>query len=204
MGGIMDKPQSIDFPSSAPSHGSRFARVFSAAASMDLRAKFAVVCVFFAWFFLDTLVVSVGSIKHGVRFFDAGAVIADPTRMFFSIDTTFGVILFAALCLVCLLAPLAPHLWRNRAAWIGYIAPLALIVVCGLLLYSKTSGDILATPADASGLKSSVMSFANKILQRGSDVVSRHVAVGAGGYVAFLGSLVLAYIGVHRFLRKPS
>jgi hypothetical protein len=103
-----------------------------------------------------------------------------------------------------LFAPLAPHLRRNRAAWIGYLAPLALIVVCGLLLYSKTSGEILATPADAGGLKGSVMSFANKILQRGSDLVSRHVAVGAGGYVALLGSLVLAYCGVHRLFRKPN
>jgi hypothetical protein len=198
----MDKPQSIDMPSSAQPHKGRLARVFSAAAEMDLSAKFGIVCVFFAWFFLDTLVVSVGSIKHGVRFFDAGAVIADPTRMFFSIDTTFGVILFAILCLACLLAPLAPHLRHTRAAWIAYLAPLALIVVCGLLLYSKTSGEILATPSDAGSLKSSVMSLANKILQRGSDLVSRHVAVGAGGYVALIGSLVLAYSGIQR-LRKP-
>jgi hypothetical protein len=102
-----------------------------------------------------------------------------------------------------LIAPLAPHLWRNRVAWVGYLVPLALIVVCGLLLYSKTSGDILATPSDAGGLRSSVMSLANKILQRGSDLVSRHIAVGAGGYVALFGSLVLGYQGFRRFPRKP-
>ena len=197
----MHKPQSIDLASSAQPQKGRLARAVSAAAEMPLSAKFAVICVFFAWFFLDTLVVSVGSIKHGVRFFDAAAVIADPTRMFFSIDTTFGVILFALLCIVCLLAPLAPHLRVMRAAWIGYLAPLALMLVCGALLYSKTSGDILATPSDAGSITSSVMGFANKILQRGSDLVSRHIAVGAGGYVAAIGSLVLAYSGV-RNLRK--
>jgi hypothetical protein len=199
----MDKPQSIELPtSSAHARKGRVARVFSAAVEMPVNAKFALICVFFAWFFLDTLVVSLGSVKHGVRFFDAGAVIADPTRMFFSIDTTFGVLLFTVLCLACLLAPLAPHLWRNRVAWLGYLAPLVLIVACGLLLYSKTSGEILATPADVNGLKGSVLNLANKILQRGSDLVSRHIAVGAGGYVAMLGSLVLAYFGVQRLLRK--
>ena len=56
----------------------------------------------------------------------------------------------------------------------------------------------------AGGLRSSVMSLANKLLQRGSDLVSRHVAVGAGGYVALLGSLVLGLQGIRRFLRKPT
>jgi len=199
----MDKTDSMDMPSSSQQQKGRVARIISAAAALDGISKFAIVCVFFAWFFLDTLVVSVGSLKHGVRFFDAGAVIADPTRMFFSIDTSFGVLLFALLCCLCLIAPLAPHLWRNRVAWVGYLVPLALIVVCGLLLYSKTSGEILATPSDAGGLRSSVMSLANKILQRGSDLVSRHIAVGAGGYVALFGSLVLGYQGFRRFPRKP-
>jgi hypothetical protein len=200
----MDKPTSMEMPGSAQPHKGRSARIRSAAAELDGIAKLAIVCVFVAWFFIDTLVVSVGSIKHGVRFFDASAVIADPTRMFFSIDTTFSVLLFALLCCVCLIAPLAPHLWRNRLAWVGYLAPLALILVCGLLLYWKTSGEILATPSDAGGLSSSVMSWANKLLQRGSDLVSRHVAVGAGGYVALLGSLVLGLQGIRRFLRKPT
>jgi hypothetical protein len=199
----MDKPQSMDMPNGAQYQRGRLARIASAAAELEGIAKFAIICVFFAWFFIDTLVVSVGSLKHGVRFFDASAVIADPTRMFFSIDTTFGVVLFCLLCCLCLIAPLAPHLWRNRVAWLGYLAPLVLIVVCGLLLYSRTSGEILATPSDASSFTSSVMGFANKLLQRGSDLVSRHVAVGAGGYVALFGSLVLGYQGVRQFLRKP-
>jgi hypothetical protein len=199
----VDETRSVDLPTNAPPQPSRLARVLAAAAEMELSAKFAIVCVFFAWFFIDTLVVSLGSVTHGVRFFDAAAVIADPTRMFFSIDTTFGVLLFALLCLACLVLPLAPHFSRSRLAWLAYLAPLALIVVCGLLLYSKTSGEILATPSDASGLKGSVMSFANKLLQRGSDYVSKHVAVGAGGYVALIGSLFLAYTGIHRMLRKP-
>jgi hypothetical protein len=200
----MDEPQSVDLPSNPQLPRGRLARLFAAAGAMDLSAKFALVCVFFAWFFVDTLVVSLGSVSHGVRFFDAGAIIADPTRMFFSVDTTFGVLLFGALCIACLLLPLAPHLSRKRPAWLAYLAPLVLIVVCGLLLYSKTSAEMLATPSDAGGLKASVMGFANKLLQRGSGYVAKHVAVGAGGYVALIGSLFLAYLGIHRFFRKPN
>jgi hypothetical protein len=124
--------------------------------------------------------------------------------MFFSIDTSFGVLVFALLCCLTLMGPLAPHMWRNRFAWLAYLLPLALIVVCGLLLYSKTSGEMLPTPSDAGGLRANMMSLANKILQRGSDLVARHVAVGAGGYVALLGSLVLGYQGLRRFLDRPA
>jgi len=199
----MQKPQSGDPAGSAQPRKYRLVRVFAAAAEMDLVARLAIVCVFFAWFLLDTLVVSVGSVKHGVRFFDVGAVISDPTRMFFPIYTTFGVRLFAALCITCLILPLAPHLWRNRVAWVAYLAPLALMVVCGLALYSRTSGEILATPADVNGLRGSMMNLANKLLQRGSDLVSRHVAVSVGGYVALMGSLVLGYAGIRRSMRQP-
>jgi hypothetical protein len=197
----MDNPSSLGVPSGTETHKGLLGRIVTAAVQLDTSSKFAIICVFFAWFFIDTLEVSVGSIKHGVRFFDASAVIADPTRMFFSIDTSFGVIVFSLLCCLCLMGPLAPHIWRTRLAWLAYLLPLILIVVCGLLLYSKTSGEILATPSDANAVRASVMNLANKILQRGSDLIARHIAVGAGGYVALLGSLVLGYQGLSRFSR---
>jgi hypothetical protein len=199
----MENPGSLGVPSGTETHRGLAARIMAAAGGLDSASKFAIVSVFFAWFFIDTLEVSLGSIKHGVRFFDAAAVIADPTRLFFPIETTFGVISFALICCLCLLGPLAPQLWRSRLAWLAYLLPLTLIVVCALLLYSKTSNEILAAPSDGGGLRTSVLNLANKILQRGSDLVARHVAVGAGGYVALLGSLVLGYQGMRRFLNKP-
>jgi hypothetical protein len=200
----MDNPGSLEMSSHTQTRRGRLERIITAAGELNLVSKFAILCVFFAWFFIDTLEVSIGSLKHGVRFFDASAVIADPTRMFFSIDTSFGVVLFALVCCLCLMGPLLPHLWRHRVAWLGYLLPLALIVVCGLLLYTKTSGDLLTTPVDASGLRVGVMNLANKILQRGSDLIARHISVGAGGYVALLGSLVLGFQGLRRFSNKPA
>ncbi len=91
----MDKPNSLGVPSDTEIQKGRLARLMTAAGELDGLSKFSIVCIFFAWFFIDTLVVSVGSVKHGVRFFDAAAVIADPTRMLFSIDTSFSAIVFA-------------------------------------------------------------------------------------------------------------
>jgi hypothetical protein len=43
------------------------------------------------------------------------------------------------------------------------------------------------------------MRLANNLVRRGSGVVSRHVTVGAGGYLALIGSVVLGLQGVKRF-----
>src|SRR6202011_108789 len=98
----------------------------------------------FGWFFMKTLVVTLGSLQHGVRFFDLSAVIADPSRLFFDVDTPIHRIFFGLICLLCLLAPLAPHLMRKRSAWVGYLVPLALILVCAALVYSRSSNDFFA------------------------------------------------------------
>lgn len=84
------------------------------------------VCVFFGWFLVDTLVVTLGSLQHDVRFFDLSAVIAEPSRMFFGLQGSMHRMLFIPLCFVCILAPLLPHFRRMRVLWLSYLAPLAL------------------------------------------------------------------------------
>ncbi len=180
---------------------SLFGRVLRAAAQLDTSSRWAIGCILVGWFFIDTLVVSLGSLQHGVRFFDISAVIADPTRMFFGVDTSIQRVVFGLICLACLLAPLAAHISSNRFAWIGYLAPLVLIVVCGALLYSKASSDFLSTPNDANSVSGDLIRFANHLLRQGSGLASKHVSVGAGGYVALIGSLVLAAQGIRRFYR---
>ena len=75
------------------------------------------------------------------------------------------------------------------------------MVVCGVLLYIRTSGDFFADPGDPNSMTGSLMHFANGLVRRGSDMVSRHISVGAGAYLALLGSSVLASQGVRRFRR---
>jgi hypothetical protein len=62
------------------------ASLLKAVGQIDLTGKIAMVCVFFGWFLVDTLVVTLGSLQHGARFFDMSAVIADPSRMFFGVQ----------------------------------------------------------------------------------------------------------------------
>ena len=161
----------------------------------------AILAIFVGWFFVDTLVASLGSLQHGVRFFDISSAIADPTRIFFAVDASWQRGLFVLLCLLCLLAPILPH-WRTaRWAWAAYLAPLALMAACGALLYSRTSSELFSAPQNAQSLSSSVIHFANDLMHRGSGLVARHVSIGVGGYLAFAGSLVLAVQGMRRLQR---
>jgi hypothetical protein len=181
----------------------RFARFLRAAGALDLASKLAIVCIFLCWFLIETLVVSWGSLQHNVRFFELSAVIADPTRMFFSIRISLPVVLFGMLCIVCLLAPLLPHYSNHRLAWLGYMAPLGLMLVCGALLYSKTSTALLTAPGDASPLNGNLIRFANNLVHQGGDLLARHISVGLGGYAALLACLVLAVQGARGYRHAP-
>jgi hypothetical protein len=160
--------------------------------------------IFIGWFFLDTLVVSLGSLQHGVRFFDISAAIADPTRIFFGVDGSWQRILFGLICLLCLLAPLLPHRRPSRAAWLAYLAPLALMLLCGAFLYSKTSSEFFSSPTDANSLSGSVVRLANDLVHRGSGLVAKHISVGVGGYLALAGSLTAAVHGIRQFRRHAA
>jgi hypothetical protein len=193
----MDTPRSLDVVA-APT---AFGKLSRAAAGIDGVSLLAMLAILIGWFFVDTLTVSLGSLRHGVRFFDISAAIVDPTRIFFGVEASIQRIFFGLICCLCLLAPLLPH-WRGvRSAWLSYLAPLALMVICGALLYSKTSGEFFSAPTDARSLGGSVVRFANDLVRQSTGLVSKHVSVGVGGYLAFAGSLALAAQGMRRLRR---
>jgi hypothetical protein len=189
----MDTPHSLH-AAPAPTLG----ELTNAAREIDGISLSAMLGIFIGWFFIDTLVVGLGSFQHGVRFFDITAVIGDPTRIFFGVDGSFQRILFGLVCLVCLLAPLLPHWRRNRLAWAAYLAPLALMMLCGALLYSKTSNDFFSVSAESRSLAGGMIRFVNDRMHQGSALVSRHVSIGVGAYLAFAGSLILAVRGLRQ------
>jgi hypothetical protein len=191
----METPGQLQ-PPAAPTLGARLSR---AALELDTVSKFALLCILFGWFFLDTLVVTLGSLQHGVRFFDLSSVIADPTRLFFGVPGFTVRLLFGAVCALCLLAPLLPHLRRGRVNWLGYLAPLLLMAICGVVLYSRTSSELLVAPSNAGRAGSNLIRFANDLLHQGSGLVARHVSVGLGGYLAMIAAMVLALRGFRRF-----
>jgi hypothetical protein len=194
----MDAPDRLQ--ASAPAGSG--ARLLHAAGQLDPASKIAIACVFLGWFLLDTLVVTMGSLQHGVRFFDLTAVIADPSRMFFGLQGHLHRMFFIPLCCACLCAPLLPHLSRMRMLWLGYAAPLALMAVCGVLLFSRTSGEFIAAPSNAGRVAGNLIQFANDLVHRGGDLVARHVSIGSGGYLALAASMVLTLQGVRRLRRS--
>lgn len=159
-------------------------RVACALTTLEVSSRLAVGGVLIGWFFIDYLVVSLGSLRHGVRFFDMAAMIADPARLFLGVDGSTQRLLFSLICLACLAAPLAaPQLSRKRVAWLAYLAPLALVVLCAALLYSRTSTEF----------------FADDIARHGGGLAAQRISPGAGAYLALIGSLFLGIRGVRRF-----
>ena len=169
---------------------------------LDAAAIVALVSIFFGWFLIDTLAVTLGSLRHGVRFYELADVIADPSRMFFGTQATARTYLFGALCLLCLLLPCTVCLRGARWLWFAHGAPLLLMLICALVLYWRNSGEFFVAPGDPSGMSANLARLANSLAHRGSGIVAKHVAVSSGGYAAFLGGVVLAWSGVRGFRRQ--
>ena len=169
---------------------------------LDAAALVALVSVFFGWFLIDTLAVTLGSLRHGVRFYDFADVIADPSRMFFGMQATARTYFFGALCLLCLLLPFTVYVRGERWLWLAHGAPLLLMLIAALALYLRNSGEFFGAPGEASGVSANLVRLANGLAHRGSAVIAKHVAVSTGGYAAFLGCLVLAVSGVRGYRRQ--
>jgi hypothetical protein len=165
----------------------------------------ALICIVAGWFFLHTLVVTAGPWHRAVHFYELAAIVANPMRLFLGINRAQlpAIIAFTVLCLAALCTPLAPYLTRVREAWLAYVTPLALMLICGAWLYARTSGDVFNTAADTGTLTSDVVHFANDLFHRASQPVARRVSIGAGSYVAFIGCLALAWYGIRRYRGRP-
>ena len=177
-----------------------------AARRLDGATWLAMLAIFVGWFLLDTLKVSAGPFSQAVRFYDLGALISNPLQLFYGIDAAHRaqVFVFGVVCILVLCTPLVPHVINLRQAWLACLVPLALMLVCGAILYVQTSGDFLSQPADDGGIGSSVVQLANKILKRGSEPIARHVSIGGGVYLALAGCLFLGLRGVNRYRGAPA
>lgn len=170
-------------------------RLTRATGQLGFVTVLAMLCVFIGWFFTDTIVASVGPLVHSVRFYALADAVGNPLRLFMGGDVTSATIAFSVLCLACILAPLLPHWAGNRALWPAYCAPLLLIVVVGLILYFRASHDLFTSADDADPVNRDLVRLANDLINKGGQLVARHVAIGLGAYLGFIGSLVLAVWG---------
>ena len=179
-----------------------FDKLTAAAGQLGFVSVLAMFGLAVGWFFTNTLVTTMGPLEHDVHFFNFADAIVNPMRLFIGGDLTVGTVVFTLICVACLLAPLAPHWNGNRALWPAYLAPFLLMLIVGLILYVHASQDLFPTPDHADAGSRDLVRLANDLVNKGGELVARHVSVGLGGYLAALGSLALAFRGVR--LVRPS
>jgi hypothetical protein len=168
---------------------------------LDAASWMAMLCIFVGWFLTDTLVLSLGPLQHSLRFYDMAAIAANPIQLFSGIDHahSYVSIAFGLLCLMAVFAPLAPLLWSTRAARLTTLIPLALMVICAVLIAARSPGDYFHAPPQAPSLGSDLIRFANDVIGRGATVVTKRITVGAGAYLALIGSGFLALRGLRGY-----
>src|SRR6185312_17167973 len=132
--------------------------------------------------------------------YDMWTVLAHPSRLLTGVadgDRLRGV-LFGAVCLAVLAGAVLPQASAGGRLRVPYLAPLILMLVCGALLYEKTSGELIAQTGPPDALGAHLIAFANTVAHRLSAAATRHISLGLGAYLAFGASIVLAVRGVPR------
>ena len=184
----------------APSAALRGA-IPGAGASLGATELAAVACIALGWFGLATLVTDYGAFSVRFHFYNAWTLLASPARLLTGMQSGDGAqsCAFGLLCVLALLGVLLPLRNAQRTAWLAYLAPLALMLVCGLVLYHEGTLERFADSGRYGALESQTVRLANLLNDRMAGAVARRISLGAGAYLAFVGSLLLAVRGVQRY-----
>jgi hypothetical protein len=152
----------------------------------------AALCV--GWFPCDTLTTTAGALRLHFHFFDLASLIAQPARLLTGIHRGDALTIpFGVLCLAALAATLAPRFVRHPIARFGPCAPLGLMLLCGVLLYSVTSGDTFTAAPGASSVTNALTRFGNTLVGHASTVAARHIAIGLGVWLSLPAAVYLAH-----------
>ena len=166
---------------------------------IDSPVLIAVAAIFIGWFLLDTVSMSYGVLRLDFRFYHLAAIIERPARLLTGIDGAGEVwsMLFSLVCLASLAAALVPGWVRLPGGWLGCLAPLVLMLVCGGALYYETSRDTFAV-ATNSTVTNALSNLANLVVRRAGGFVARQVRVDAGAWLSAAGAIYLAWLGWRR------
>ena len=151
------------------------------------------------WFLIATLVVNLGLWQQSTRFYDVWVVIHDPAGRLNGPNrsdafTTLG---FGLVCAAAL-APLTPMFYRRKLAWLTDLVPCTLMAVSFAVLYTRTSTSSLHIDGNAHSVSAYLAHIAQGAATRASGMAATHISIGAGAYIAALGSCCLAIRGVSR------
>ena len=172
----------------------------------DWSILLAVACVAGGWFFMSALITDYGAVQLQFRFYNMLTLMHAPGRITTGASGdggTLDAVMFGAVCAGAVLVALAPAWSARKAAWLGCVAPFALMALSGAILYHGFSQDLVPNEGmmGDSGLRLSHLAneFANKV----GAVITRRIHVGLGGYLSLAASAFLAVKGLRGY-RKAS
>ena len=168
---------------------------------VDRQTWIALVCLAVGWFFLATLVTTIGSVQQKYHFFDMLTVMLNPAWLLYGLGSSRPMesVAFGLLDLVVLVLPIVPFIVRKRSASLLSVAPLVLMLLSGYALYKRTSGPYFAATERGGHWTHALVNFGNALAESVGDAVARHISVGLGAYLALLAALFLAVKGLRTF-----
>lgn len=173
------------------------------AGNVDYAALIALAAVALGWFFLSTLVVDFGLWQKSIRFYQVWAVIQDPAGQLSGVNAagTLTTLVFALVCVAAILAPVICTLQRHPAALLTYLIPFVVMAVSGAVLYAQGSMTTVVADGGAHSASAYIARIAQAAMGRASDAVATRISVGAGAYLALLGSCFLLLRGLIKYRR---
>jgi peptidoglycan/LPS O-acetylase OafA/YrhL len=172
--------------------------------SLDWAVLLPVICVACGWFLMASLITDVGFMQLQFHFYNVLTLMHSPGRIATGIrgdGPTLEGWLFGTLCVAAIIAALAPLFSRRRDAWLGCVAPLALMALCAAVLYHGLSQDLITDNGSLGDTGSRLIHFANSFVSSVGNRVARQVHVGAGGYLSLAASAFLAVRGLRGYQR---
>ena len=173
---------------------------------LDWAVLLPVACVACGWFLMASLITDLGAMQLQFRFYNVLTLVHSPGSIAtgaYGDRATLDAWLFGTLCLLAVLASLAPLVSRRKVAWLGCVAPFALMVLCGAILYHGFSQDLIADNGSLGATGSRFIHFANELAGKVGTAVTRRIHVGAGGYLSLAASAFLAVKGLRGYQEVP-
>ena len=168
---------------------------------VDRQTWIALICLIVGWFFLATVVTTLGPVKQKYHFFDMLTVMLNPAWLLYGMGSSHPLesVAFGLLDLVVLILPIVPFVVRKRSAWLLSMAPLALMLLSGYALYKRTAGPYFAATERGGRWAHALVNFGNAVAEGVGDAAARHISVGLGACLALLAALFLAVKGLRTF-----
>lgn len=166
----------------------------------------AAACTACGWFFMNSLITDFGVVQFQFRFYNVLTLMHSPGSIATGVSgdgARLDAWLFGTVCAIAVVAALAPALSSRKAAWLGCLAPFALMALAGVVLYHGFSQDLIDNKGMLGDSGLGLSRFANSLAQKIGAEVSRQIHVGFGGYLSLAASAYLAVKGLRGYRTAP-